>query len=374
MHAIGTSHNCFSCIQADELHENRHRKIAELLAEYKISNGTGPVTGRTRTQLEELPLNLPYFQQTVRHLDAGNGDFTDENEHDDVDDDDDARTVTDTTTSTADDSDRQLMPAPKPTKAETRALKKAAKVAKSQLKASKNQQKHIINVRTADVSFVAEVLHGDNANTGGQSGATHPLASDRTIEEVIARNMGFMSSIEAHKKTLLSSIAQRRKSERERRKSAVGCTGGSGKKRRFSEGVHDGDADDDEMEDLLVAVLVKLGVDVGHARSGGCPTGAAVAFVGGVGGRKSGVGARVKKTAASSSPQQIPAIIVALKALVKDDLERFENEQRETCVRAGGFWRYVGRPVFERMTKIATEVDWKTGMILKDINKMEMEG
>ncbi|EXJ76805.1 uncharacterized protein A1O5_01313 [Cladophialophora psammophila CBS 110553] len=347
------------------------QKIAELLAEYKISNGTGPDKARTRTQLEALPVNLPYFQQAVHHLDAGNGDFGDENEHGD---DDDARTVANTTTSAADDSDRQLMRAPKPTKAETRALKKAAKVAKSQFKAAKNQQKHIINVRTADVSFVAEVLHGDTANTGGQPGATHPLASDKTIEEVIARNMGFMSSIEAHKKTLLSSIAQRRKSERERRKSTVGCTGGSGKKRRFSEGVHDGDADDGEMEDLLVAVLVKLGVDVGHVRSGGCPAGAAVAFVSGVGGRKSGVGAGANKAAASSSPQRIPAIIVALKALVKDDLERFENEQRETCVRAGGFWRYVGRPVFERMTKIARGVDWKTGMILKDINNREMEG
>lgn len=29
MHAIGTSHNCFACIQADELHENRHRRVGD---------------------------------------------------------------------------------------------------------------------------------------------------------------------------------------------------------------------------------------------------------------------------------------------------------------------------------------------------------
>ncbi|OQV04265.1 hypothetical protein CLAIMM_09175 [Cladophialophora immunda] len=366
MHAIGTSHNCFSCIQADELHENRHRKIAELLAEYRIANGSSADAAKTRPLLGDLPVNIPYVQQAVRQLDGGNDNFDDE----EGDQDDDAQTVTDTTTSTTDESDRQRIP-PKLTKAEARALKKAAKAAKSQVKAAKNQQKHTINVRTADVSFVAEVLHGANTSTGGHLGATHPLASDKTIEEVIARNMGFMASIEAHKKTLLSSIAQRRKSERERRKSSIAGAsnhGGGGKKRRYSEGVHDCDTEDDEMEDLLVAVLVKLGVDGGHARSSGCPANAVAVAANGVGAKKNGVGAGINKAPASSS-QQTPSLVAALKALVKDDLERFENEQRETCVRAGGFWRYVGRPVFERMTKIARELDWKTGVKLKEINQ-----
>ncbi|KAH0848474.1 hypothetical protein FOPE_02557 [Fonsecaea pedrosoi] len=348
-------------------------KIAELLAEYRIANGRD--TAKPRTLLEDLPVNVPLIQQAIQQLDVGNDDFEVGEE---TDQDDEAETVTDTTTSTADENDQQHMPPTRLTKAEARALKKAAKTAKSQSKAAKNQQKHVIGVRTADVSFVAEVLHGNNAGArpGAQPRATHPLASDKTIEEVIARNMGFMSSIQEHKKTLLSSIAQRRKSERERRKSSIAGIsyhGVGGKKRRFSEGLHDCDAEDDEMEDLLVAVLVKLGIDGGHARSTSCTANTAGPTTNSVGVKKNGVGGGINK-APASSPQQTSSIVAALKALVKDDLERFENEQRETCVRAGGFWRYVGRPVFERMTKIAREVDWKTGVKLKDINNKERDG
>ncbi|OAP62909.1 hypothetical protein AYL99_02136 [Fonsecaea erecta] len=346
----------------------------QLLAEYRIANGLGADTARTRPLLGDLPVNVSHDQQAVQPFDVGNDDFEDEQDEHDAD----ALTVTtDTTTSTTGESGRRLIPAPRLTKAEARAIKKAAKVAKSQSKAAKNQQRHTINVRTADVSFVAEVLHGTNAGTAGQPAATHPLASDKTIEEVIARNMGFISGIQAHKKMLLSSIAQRRKSERERRKSSIAGAfnqAAGGKKRRFSEGMHECDADDDEMEDLLVAVLVKLGVDGGHARSSSCPANAAAAAaaVNGVSAKKNGAGAGINR-ASVSSPQQIPGIVTALKALMRDDLERFENEQRETCVRAGGFWRYVGRPVFERMTKIAEELDWKTGVKLKEVNR-EMEG
>ncbi|ETI21424.1 hypothetical protein G647_07771 [Cladophialophora carrionii CBS 160.54] len=356
MHAIGTSHNCFSCIQADELHENRHRRIAELLAEYKIATGTGPISTRTRTRLEELPVNVPYAQQEVRQFDLLDGELDDEGN-------DDAQTVTDTTASTADDSERALTAPAKMTKAEVRAMKKASKAAKSQSKAAKNQQRHVINVRAEDVSFVAKVLHGDAANAQGPASATHPLATDKTIEEVIARNMGFLSSIDEHKKALLSSIAQRRRSDRDRCKSASATSSGGSKKRRFSERVNDENPADEEMDDLLVAVLGRLGVDAEHARS--CGTSLAVPVVNGGAARKDGA---VADKDVVCRPHQVTSIIANLKGLVRDDLERFENEQRETCVRAGGFWRYVGRPVFERMTQIAKELDWKTGMKLKEIN------
>ncbi|EXJ55867.1 hypothetical protein A1O7_08798 [Cladophialophora yegresii CBS 114405] len=337
-------------------HSLTSKKIAELLAEYKIATGTGPISTRTRNRLEELPVNVPYAQQEVRHFDVLDGEFEDEEN-------DDAQTVTDTTASTAEDSERALTASAKLTKAEIRAMKKASKAAKSQSKAAKNQQRHVINVRTEDVSFVAKVLHGDAADAEGPASATHPLATDRTIEEVIARNMGFLSSIDDHKKALLSSIAQRRRSDRDRRKSASTASSGGPKKRRFSERVNDDDPAEDEMEDLLVAVLGKLGVDVEHARSCGTPL--AVPIVNGGSAKKNRAG--VDKGVVCR-PHQITSIIASLKGLVRDDLERFENEQRETCVRAGGFWRYVGRPVFERMTQIAKELDWKTGMKLKEIN------
>lgn len=304
----------------------------------------------------ELPVNVPYAQQAVRQFDFGNAEFEDEEN----DQDDDAQTVTDTTASTADESELTLTGPPKPTKAEIRAMKKATKAAKSQSKAAKNQKRHLINVRTEDVDFVAKILHGDAANANG---ATHPLASDKTIEEVIARNMGFLSSIDDHKKVLLASISQRRRSDRDRRKSSSTATSGGPKKRRFSERVNEDDPEDDEMQDLLVAVLVKLGVDAEHTRS--CGPAVVVPPVTGGSAKKHGAG--VNKDIACK-PHQIASIVASLKALVRDDLERFENEQRETCIRAGGFWRYVGRPVFERMTRIARELDWRTGMKLKQVN------
>jgi hypothetical protein len=263
-----------------------------------------------------------------------------EGEAQDDQENDDTETVTDATTSNSD-----TTAPPKLTKAETRALKKAAKVAKSQNKAFKNQAKHTISVRTEDVETVNKVLHGDTDQV-----ATHPLASDKTIEEVMQRNMGYMSNIADHKRQMMSSIAQKRRSERERRRSVQ-----HNKKRRFSSV---GDADDtveedEETEQLLAAALTNLGIAPAHA--GGAASGG-----------QSNVKKCVGKSPAAGTSSAQASIVANLRTLVKDDLERHENEQRETCIRAGGFWRYVGRPVFERMTKIAEELDWKTGALLKN--------
>lgn len=335
---------------------------------------SGTDVNKNRPGLGELPVNVPRWQADpgvrreapfdIRRRGEAHIDAEEEEENDNSD----TQTVTDTTTSGDADTDR--IPPPKLTKAEIRALKKAAKVAKSQSKAFKNQRRHIISVRTSDVDFVATILHGDSAS---QASNTHPLASDKTVEEVIARNMGFMSSIQEHKKLLLSGIAARRRSEREagRRKSnAPGASwNAGGKKRRFSEGFGgDWDDEDEEMEDLLAAVLAKLGIDAVHIRSGGAgstPNGHGQGNAGGGAKKSHGHGANGDRPHGSTSTNVV-ALVANLKALVRDDLERHENEQRETCVRAGGFWRYVGRPVFERMTEIARELDWKTGMKLKE--------
>ncbi|KIX08575.1 uncharacterized protein Z518_03231 [Rhinocladiella mackenziei CBS 650.93] len=340
MHAIGTSHNCFSCIQADELHDNRHRRIAELLVEYKISTGADPA--KLRAGLEELPVNVPRAATAaVTAGPAAQNDMIAQQEEEIRDEDnEDAQTTTSASSETV------VAAVPhKLTKAEARAMKKAAKAAKSQFKASKNQKKHAIIVRTEDVDFVNKILHGDMAH---QSASSHPLASDKTIEEVIQRNMGFIASIEDHKKQLLSTIAQRRRSDRERRKSAAAYHG-HGKRRRFIDSSHveEGEDEYDEADKLVMAALTKLGVAANIVGTKKVAGGVA----------SSGVGGSGVSTQAS--------IVANLKALVKDDLERFENEQRETCVRAGGFWRYAGRTVFDRMTKIAEELDWRTGMKLK---------
>ncbi|RMZ76963.1 hypothetical protein DV737_g4586, partial [Chaetothyriales sp. CBS 132003] len=62
-------------------------------------------------------------------------------------------------------------PSAKLSKAALRATKRAAKQAKSQLKAAKNQTKHTVSVKSADVQFVAEVMHGKMGCGGSSNGA-----------------------------------------------------------------------------------------------------------------------------------------------------------------------------------------------------------
>ncbi|KEF55759.1 uncharacterized protein A1O9_08510, partial [Exophiala aquamarina CBS 119918] len=352
MHAIGTSHNCFSCVQADELHQNRHRQIAELVAEYKAAGQSeqGHSPPNLRASLGELAINvhrLPPQPSRHRYAPDEAGDMDADADADDENDGNE--TTTDTMTSDS------MVPPCKATKAEKRVLKRAAKAAKSQNKAAKNQAKHTISVKSEDVELVNTVLHGKVTPT-----TEHPLAQNKTIEEVINRNMGFMSSIDEHKKQLMASIALRRKNDRERRNATLVVA--ENKKRRFSALSHssynDEDDEDDETETLLTAVLTKLGIDREHVKSGS-------------GSAKKNVGKNPSMSGTPGAPYNNSRsvrrrdIVGNLRTLVKDDLEKFENDHRETCIRAGGFWRYVKKPVFERMTKVVGEVDWKTGAKLK---------
>ncbi|KAI1610937.1 hypothetical protein EDD36DRAFT_490159 [Exophiala viscosa] len=339
MHAIGTSHNCMSCIQTDEMHEQRHRKIAELVAEYSVATGTDPAG--LRDVFQQLNINNNPPEQAAPDPDA---DFEEEEAfaeaedapgdvavaQPDNDDAEDAENLLEPVITEDTTQITETMPPPKLTKAEIRAQKKAAKAAKSQSKAAKNQKKHTINVRSEDVALIARILHGDSA---ANSADTHPLASDKEIDDVIKRNLGYVSNIEAHKKQLLSSIALKRRADR-----------------RPSQA----DEKDEEWENILAAILTKLGIEAAHI-SASVPSGA--------GSKKENRRSQRSSEEASALPM---TIVANLKVAVKEDLERFINEQKETCVRAGAFWRYVGKPIFDRMTRIAMEVDWKTGMKLKE--------
>lgn len=305
-----------------------------------------------------MPLNIhrPRLQpERAQHDHDGQDDAEGHDENDDIE-----ATTTDTTASD------QMVPPGKPTKAEKRALKRAAKAVKSQNKAFKNQARHTISVKTQDVEFVNTVLHGEP--TPGS--ATHPLASDKTIEEVIQRNLGFVSHIEAHKRQLIHSIGIRRRDER--RNGTPNPK--DNKKRRFSavsnNSHHDEDEEDEETENLLAAVLVRLGIDQEQIKLSGS-TGRANANSRKNLGKHPSMSGISSTTAAynySSPAAHHLSIVGSLKRLVKEDLEKYENDQHETYVRAGGFWRYVGRPVFDRMTAIAGELDWKTGLKLKEAN------
>lgn len=341
---------------------------------------------RTRPGLEELAVDVHRAQQQppvlvapvleVEEEEEEEEDGDDNANADNVNDDDggengfDGGNANDTeeTQTVTTPSESSSTARPKLTKAESRAMKKAAKAAKSQSKAFKNQAKHAISVRSEDVEFVATVLHGDKNAATAAAAANHPLATDKNIEEVIARNMGFMSNIQAHKHTLLQSITQRRKADREqqRRRSAAAaistnnCHNSNFKKLRCSAGGGHDDFDglDEETEYLLAAVLTKLGVDAARIKTGGGGASSAARR----GGNNKNWGSSAAGSGGANVNANLSAIVANLKTLVKDDLERHENELRETCIRAGGFWRWVGKPVFDRMTQIARELDWKTGV------------
>ena len=229
---------------------------------------------------------------------------------------------------------------PKLTAAEKRVQKKAAKDQKAQSKAAKNQLKHNVSVKQEDIDNVKNVLHGDQEDE--TSGSGHPLATDKSIEDVIARNRSFVANIREHRKDLLRAIGGRRKSDKERRRLRKRASDQNGQINSIT-------AEDEETEELVNAILVKLGVAVQVVES-----------------KSSTTTPTTSPKAATFADKARVDITEKLRAAIKDDLEKHENEQRQTCIRAGGFWRYVGRSCFERMTEIAERIDWRTGEIRKD--------
>ena len=90
----------------------------------------------------------------------------------------------------------------------TKASAEGDKAEKSIGKASENQQKYIISVRREDVEAVARIIHGDNV--GAVSNDGHPLSTDKTIEQVVERNLRLVSAIQEHRSALPRSLAKER--------------------------------------------------------------------------------------------------------------------------------------------------------------------
>ncbi|KAJ9644931.1 hypothetical protein H2204_001393 [Knufia peltigerae] len=329
-------------------------QITELVVAYRQASGedpTGLANEIERLRLENAPEH-PYIQQFDElawehgeeetteedNVRANEGDEEERRNWTDPDLDILSETVASTSTTGDNDGNQQR----KQSKSEIRAAKKAVKAERSRAKAAKNQRRQSVPVRSEDIEAVARVLHGEHA---AEAAATHPLATDKTVEDVINRNRSFVASIEAHKKLLLYSVARNRKIGRQRQKPSGN---GVRHKRSDSEQSEEKDA---EMNDLVTAVLTNLGIVPAHISHGGA-----------------GSGSKKEKEnkGAIDAGAPVSAIIVNLKKEIKEDLKTFEHEQREVCIRAGGFWRYVGSRVFERMTKIAQKVDWKTGRKLKE--------
>lgn len=265
---------------------------------------------------------------------------------------------------------------PRLTKADARAAKRAAKSAKSQRKSLKNQTKlaYTVSVKATDVEHIATTLHGssfisdptsnDASAADAKEGARHPLASDKTIEDVIERNRRYCSNIQEHKAYLLREVGGQRKKERRERvkkQQAQQKYYRMGRARKFTqEDADDGELRKDEEDGLVVdAILSKLGIT---------PTSSSSATTT-ADGHPTTPNKRHSAFSASGSSNSHAhskhTLIAQLRMAVAEDLQKHENEQRHTLIRAGGFWRYVGRQVFERMCEIGERIDWRTGMIKK---------
>lgn len=322
-------------------------QIAELLAEYKAEEAPAPVPlTPSRLPLLERNVNINAAQQPRQHPADVYLDTEEVGGHVDQENltpEDDSTSLSSYTPSSAD----LTNPFRKLTKAENRQAKKAKKSTKSTTKALRNQSRHLASITLADVDHVATILHGDTANDDARS--AHPLATDRTIEDVINRNLAFVGSIQAHKAYLFKSVSVGRKEHKERKR----------QKKRESKGEQTEDSI--EMDEVVSAILIKLGVSPAIAAASLGNSSPALAVVT----RNTPGGFGRKRTNSAASPagtnKNAVAIAAKLRQAVKIDLEKHENEIHARYVRAGGFWRYVGKAVFERMTDIARDMDVSTG-------------
>lgn len=312
---------------------------AEALASVKNKKGRGPA-------LHECDVNVPI------HLNAHNAPINNA-EHDDEQENDPAtaeETASVSAPSTTSSGNKPL----KPTKAELRTAKREAKDAKSRRKSLKNQSKHIgIALRAVDIESVATILHGEQ-NTD----ESHPLASDKCIEDVMERNRRYVTSINEHKALLLKEVGRTRRVEQERtrkarkRKERGSISDGSGQAGHLGA---DGIVMDEEQEALVNAVLIRLDIALDAVGDGN----ATLALPPGT----------PKRVSGGRSSQEKSIVLAQLRVAIAEDLLKHENEQRQTCIRAGGFWRYVGRPVFVRMMDVTERIDWKTGTLIKPPRK-----
>ena len=265
---------------------------------------------------------------------------------------------------------------PKLTKADARAAKRAAKSAKSQRKSSKNQTKlaHVVHVKAAAVDNTAIILHGPSfihttSKTGqGDRRARHPLASDKSVEDVMERNRRYVASIHEHKRALLREIGGKKKQERRRQVKKQQTQQKDYKMSRSRRSIVTADDEDDELKAaeeeesrFVDAIIGKLGITPPSTPTSMPTTPKRLSTSSASGG-------------SSSHGHSKQALLAQLRVAIAEDLQKHENEQRHTLIRAGGFWRYVGRQVFDRMCEVGEKIDWRTGEIKKgDVDEAEEE-
>ena len=190
-----------------------------------------------------------------------------------------------------------------PSKAEKRASKKAVKYDRSLKKSTRNSERHIVSIRQSDIEKVTKALHGESEDTSTGSG--HPLATDQDLKEVIERNRRFVANISEHKVYLRKSAAAARKATNGQRKKHLGKT------------IEADPTADENVEEIVNGVLLQLGID----------------SIGTLGKRPDKL-----DSFCSTPPAKMASVMSKLRTAIREDIEKHENEQRQTCIRAGGFW------------------------------------
>ncbi|KAL8658834.1 MAG: hypothetical protein Q9226_000767 [Calogaya cf. arnoldii] len=65
------------------------------------------------------------------------------------------------------------------------------------------------------------------------------------------------------------------------------------------------------------------------------------------------------------------ALMKQLKTAIRDDIDKVENENRDTMMRMAGYWRYVNRKTYNFMVRNNQIWDWTTGQKLEEIEEEE---
>lgn len=65
------------------------------------------------------------------------------------------------------------------------------------------------------------------------------------------------------------------------------------------------------------------------------------------------------------------ALVKQLRSAIQDDVEKVENENRDTMMRMAGYWRYVNRKTYNFMVRQNQIWDWATGQKLEEIEEEE---
>ncbi|KAI4222949.1 MAG: hypothetical protein L6R36_005781 [Xanthoria steineri] len=67
------------------------------------------------------------------------------------------------------------------------------------------------------------------------------------------------------------------------------------------------------------------------------------------------------------------ALLKHLRSSIRDDINKVENENRDTMMRMAGYWRYVNRKTYNFMVRNNQIWDWATGQKLEEIEEEEEE-